>query len=634
MRKAFLSVLFIACTLLAQSQVKFENLSFSPQFPKQGDKLSFEFNAAASALSSEKKVDIAIYLFSSKGLKVLEPPINQDGKHYTGSITLDSNTNCIAFGFSAAEEKDNNFGKGFIVPVYNNSNQPVLEYYISAAQLYGGYGEYLFAMPNDPAKNLATLEEALKLYPDAKNNNSFLNAYLFSINTIKKKEAEPIITAQLKDIEGKADLKETDYQFLTNWYSRLKKKNVADSFTALMKKKYPDGDWKKWGRLDLIFAEKDPVKKEKLLEDFLKTNTLKEEEKGYIDNTRSQIAGAYGEAKNYEAFTRVAATLEPARRYSLYNELAWNMAEANQDIDQAKKMAKEATEWTQHEASAPSIKKPDNITQKAWENQRKSTYSMYADTYAFILYNTGAYTEGLPFAKDAATIAELKDAELNERYAMLLAKAAPAIEAQKIIEQMVSDGKATEKTKAALKEVYAKENKSDAGYETYLADLEKAAVKNKAEEVAKSMISEPAPNFKLKDFEGKEVSLEALKGKVVVVDFWATWCGPCIASMPAMKKAEDKLMPRGDVVFLFIDTWETAENKKKNAMDFMKKKNYPFHVLMDDDNKVVGDFGVTGIPAKFVIDKTGKIRFKATGFGGSADSLVDELSVMVDLASK
>ncbi len=66
----------------------------------------------------------------------------------------------------------------------------------------------------------------------------------------------------------------------------------------------------------------------------------------------------------------------------------------------------------------------------------------------------------------------------------------------------------------------------------------------------------------------------------------------------------------------------------------MEKKNYPFYVLMDNENKMVEDFNVSGIPTKFIIDKQGRIRFKAVGFSGNDDELVDELSTMIDLASK
>jgi peroxiredoxin len=89
-----------------------------------------------------------------------------------------------------------------------------------------------------------------------------------------------------------------------------------------------------------------------------------------------------------------------------------------------------------------------------------------------------------------------------------------------------------------------------------------------------------------------------------------------------------------NVKFLFVDTWESVENKLQNAKEFMNKKNYPFYVLMDNDNKMVADFKVSGIPTKFVIDKEGKIRFKSIGFSGNDDALVDELTTMIELAGK
>jgi peroxiredoxin len=633
MKKGLSLILSNLLCIALLAQVSFKSVQINPLYPAQGKSLSIEYDAATTILKNEKDIALAVYLFSGKGLKVLEPTLNKVGNSYRASINVDTNTNCIAFTFTGGEQLDNNFGKGYVVPVYNSAKKPVAGYYTTAGSLNSGYGEYLFGMTSEPDKSLALMEEGLSTYPASKDDQGFMGTYLFTLSMVKKKDAEPLIKQYLDYLEEKPVRTESEYGTLTQWYTKLKQRSVADSFTALMKAQYPSGGWKKTAALDKVMKEKDPVLKQSMLNDFLTAYPPTDAEKPMLYNVQSQIAGGYARNKNYTAFREAAAKLPAAERYSLYNSLAWNMAEKETDVTEAEAMAKEATEWTKAEAFTPSGKKPDQMTARTWEKKRKEDYAMYGDTYAFILYNRGAYKEGLPYAKDAATINNLNDAELNERYGLLLEKAAPAEEAIKTIEVMVQNGKATGKVKDALKNLYGKSNPTG-DFDSYLSKLEAAAKEKKREEVTKTMINEPAPKFTLKDFEGKAVSLESLKGKVVVVDFWATWCGPCIASMPGMKKAQEKLTGRGDVAFLFIDTWENVADKKKNAMDFMKKKNFPFYVLMDDDNSVVANFNVTGIPAKFIIDKAGNIRFKATGFNGNEDDLVDELSLMVDLASK
>ena len=92
-----------------------------------------------------------------------------------------------------------------------------------------------------------------------------------------------------------------------------------------------------------------------------------------------------------------------------------------------------------------------------------------------------------------------------------------------------------------------------------------------------------APDFSLKNMYGETVTLSQLKNKVVVIDFWATWCVPCKASFPTMQQLVTKYKDDKDVVFLFIDTWEGAEPQKnqETVKKYIADNKYSFEVLFD-----------------------------------------------------
>jgi thiol-disulfide isomerase/thioredoxin len=204
------------------------------------------------------------------------------------------------------------------------------------------------------------------------------------------------------------------------------------------------------------------------------------------------------------------------------------------------------------------------------------------------------------------------------------------------LESKVSSGDFSPEIKTTIQLVYNKANPGKAeGFEAYYNSL-KALYKdesggdNTSPRLKDQMMADPAPEFSLFDTEGKRVTRNSLKGKVVVLDFWATWCMPCLASFPGMQQVVDKYKADQDVVFLFVNTLEKNKDVRLWIAKFKTAHKYSFRMLLDNDSKVVAAYKSMGLPTKVIIDKNGIIRFTTTGFSGDL-ALVSELAAMIEL---
>ena len=126
--------------------------------------------------------------------------------------------------------------------------------------------------------------------------------------------------------------------------------------------------------------------------------------------------------------------------------------------------------------------------------------------------------------------------------------------------------------------------------------------------------AEQAYDFTLRDTKGNHVKLSDFKGKVVFLDFWASWCPPCRNSIPAIKNLHKKYAGNADVVILGINVGENS----KAVESFMKKNNMEYTILYGS-NEVSKKYGISGIPAFFIIDQKGNISKKFVGYASGME---------------
>jgi len=126
------------------------------------------------------------------------------------------------------------------------------------------------------------------------------------------------------------------------------------------------------------------------------------------------------------------------------------------------------------------------------------------------------------------------------------------------------------------------------------------------------VVRTPVKAFAVTDLEGRTLRSSELKGRVVVADFWATWCGPCLRELPDIQALTERWKGRADVAFLSFD----ATEDKEEVVAFVKEKDIRYPVYLADD--LVGPFDVGAFPTKVIIDLRGPgagvVRFRRDGY--------------------
>ncbi len=252
---------------------------------------------------------------------------------------------------------------------------------------------------------------------------------------------------------------------------------------------------------------------------------------------------------------------------------------------------------------------------KRMKNHEKSLmlYKEVADGYADkldLMQMTSVYQ----------SMVELLDALSNQQEAYALAS--KAISGGYMSDKLMADHK-------VLFEYLRNQDLIKGDYDSEFSELKKSGMLAKQQLILSDQLSIPPVPGVLKTADGKTFSPEAWRGKVVFIDFWATWCGPCIRSFPGLQKLYDKYKNNPDVVIAAVNVWERVEDRFASVKSFLDKNPYSFPIYFDLKDEMVKGYGVTGIPSKFILDKNGIGRFMEVGLE-EEQTFIDQTSMKID----
>ncbi|TRZ42720.1 TlpA disulfide reductase family protein [Robertkochia solimangrovi] len=611
-----------ACNTSEDKGLQLGSLYLSDAKPKAGEELVLKYQG-------EKPEESFYYYAVNEKFYPADVEFKKMDSLYQASIKVPDSAGILSFTLKSENGQISNDKKGFIVPVYGTDGKIT-----SDADLQEVLYKWRYKDSHELEVNTDSLAgkvaSAFAANPELKDKYFITYASLFARSS--PETAKPILTNRIDELLSKEEISQKDYEDAATLYVMNGKRQQYDSLNTVIAEKFPESNAAKMA----FFKDfNDPENsKEDILEKY-KERFGSDMYSNYMNSTLARVCLDSDPAKCKAYIDEIDG---PVSKASAINNVAWTLAESGKKLEFAEEISKESLDIIEKEIASPTTV-PSYASPKQYKKNLESSYGMYADTYALILFKQGKVKEAINYQKKALDVYSSPDAAARYVEFLMADEQYQTVESE--ASKMIEENKATADTKKYLKEAFIANGKDAAAFDSYLAELEAKGHASLVAEVKKEMMDEEAHPFTLKNIKGEMIDLATLKGKTVVLDFWATWCGPCKASFPGMQKAVEKFKDHENVVFLFIDTMEsgTDEERVNLTSEFITANNYSFNVVLDQtveegsrDFQVASDYGVTGIPTKIIIGPDGKIKFESVGFGGSSEKLVDELSIMIELA--
>lgn len=617
--KILAAIFFLCFCLPAFAQN--EALKVKPSTPKRGDSVVLTYSPAKSqtGLAEAKSVTAHILYANEEKADVLEKEMVGKKGVWKATFQVPDQASIMAVRFTSEEKSDDHNGDCWNIPVFGKDKKPLKNAYLFLSSLHqmGEYKGFKFDKSKEAVKKC--IEKELEGYPDNTSANTMKWSQL--MNEFKGSDSiKSMIGKELVNLFHANSAEKEIYPLLA-WFDRTGMQKEGKALKDSILKVNPRGYVALQDKLRSVMMNPNvPANDiEQIFADF------PEMEPPVKTMLASVLVNSYMKTKEFQKAQELIVKAD-LKDGMMFNNLAWPLIEKGENLEEATSLASRGVELIRNQKEEKKSASPAVI------KNLNTSLGMVLDTYGYGLEQLGKTGDALKAYAEAYELTEGLDENINGRYVQLLAKSNDNAKAVEIAEACILKGKADDKAVTAFRGAYKQLHGSADGADAKLNQLAAEAKARLTESLKKEMLNQPAPDFSLKDLDGNVVKLSDLKGKVVVVDFWATWCGPCKSSFPGLQKVVEQYKNNPEIQILTLNTWEREKNvaeKEQKVKAFIADNKYSFKVLFDDAD-IVGKYGVTGIPTKFIIDKKGMIQFKTVGFDGE-QKMIAEMQAQFEL---
>lgn len=657
MNKHTASICWLLLCIFFSNSLFAQQLSWSPQPPVAGQHADLHYNPKGGDLEFSDQISGSLVWSDGSQWRSSELVMKKANNQWTASYQLPPTAVFAAVKFfqgtqDKVEALDNNSDHGFYTAVLSANKKTAPGTYLSEAKLITPGSNMLLNGYISPVLNGVKIDSLLNR--ELAVMGSSISRYLSDYLDLKKNTMD---TAKFKIFAGQVlqnELKnkktdEDELAIIQRYYAfNLRSSAQAAKVEEIILRKYPKGSTARFIAYSKVNEQKTDEGYRTAAENFLKDFPYQEwkqhpNKQSFIYYTvHTGLEVNYFSSKMYDQFLAMFKEFD----FKTANEVArWNITKYEMTNTGDKKVLfglsskilpylfERRKDGSYHEDFGGDVK----MEQENADNQLDDRLF----THVSLACATKNYQDGLAVFKYLSPNGRYGNADLNEMHMKMLKETEDSKAVFPLLEASVKANAVTPAMFAEMKQIYMDQHKgSMEGYEQYLSALipEHKKAEMRAHVMA-CMVNYPLIPFTLESAEGGFVSSSDWKDKIVVIDFWATWCRPCIAAFPGMQLLIDQYAKDPKVAVYMIGTMQFGDYKGK-SVNYVKSQGYRFHLLHDavsesgEQNKVfrslVPLFNSSGIPRKIIV-KNGVVRYSSEGYGGSPSELKDELSMAIEI---
>lgn len=653
------AMIFILPTIVFAQQTNRLSLSADPLFA--GQTITVSYDAKGGPLGGEAHIYGFAYTYDDYKWHIRDVILNNSGDNiWKGSFTIPEDCGLVAFKFQASlseypDTVDNNADQGYIYMIGDANKKPMPGAQLAWGILrkpslnmgVSGYFTQSYQEISDEAI-MMWMDKETKMYP--KEGHKFFNVMKSVFRHQYGDKAEGGIRYLLSVLEAEPNKTDEDvYNIWTTYMFDLKENAKADSvlnafnavkpYSMLNRREAASKLYQLQG--DEFYKAADEFRKNYPFREWLKNPDPQGfpyanfysglERKLYSDKQYDKMMevmeeGSFNTAADVymhgPMFLIQKAPIDPKEYVDVSKRIIDCMiSKVGENIDYYGRTMSDAQARQAHENSL----------------------NYYLCVQTEIFQRSGRFQEAVDYMNKITENDRYKQYPAgNQAYILSLEQLNRKDEALQALKSAAAAGQMTPTLIDRLRTYYdSLKDKPAKSFDEYFSSLKSAEAKEMMmRHVREGLVNEPFTPFNLQKHNAKGTVNSASFGKddIVVLDFWATWCAPCIAALAGMQLAVDKYADDPHVKFFFVQTQDTPGGSVDRI--WARGKYHNMQVIYDQKksaeskgyNKVYSDMfkGTSGIPQKAIL-KNGRIRYRAEGYGGSPSGLMDEITAVIEI---